>query len=53
LAGIAGGCLAVEPISAGGDSVIRIPENIIDVVTFPFPEALTETMSDSVSVIVS
>jgi len=53
LAGIVGGCLAVEPISAGGDSVIRVSENINEAVSFPQAEGITETITESVTVMVT
>ncbi len=53
MAGIAGGCLAVEPISAGGDSVIRVQENINESVTFPESQGIVETISETVTVIVT
>jgi len=54
LAGVAGGCLAVEPITEAGDSVIRILEPPIQTsVSFPTPEIIVETISESVSVVVT
>jgi len=71
LAGVAGGCLAVEPIAEAGDSVIRISEllsesvkflapqvvvsesPITDSVSFPTPNSVNETISESVSVVVT
>ncbi len=51
MAGVAGGCLGIEPISAGGDSVIRVRENISDSVTFPLTTAgLTEIITETVTV---
>lgn len=50
MAGIAGGCLAVEPIVEAGDSVIRIRENINEIVTFPEAEGITQTISETVTV---
>jgi len=51
LAGIIGGCEAISPISAGGDSVIRV-KNFINAgdVTFPEAETLTQIISETVSV---
>ena len=53
MAGIVGGCLGIEPISAGGDSVIRVGENISESVSFPQSEGLTETITESVTVMVT
>ena len=53
MAGIAGNCLAVEPISAGGDSVIRLTENLSESVNLPTGEGIIESISESVSVIVT
>ncbi len=54
MAGIVGGCEAISPISAGGDSVIRITNNVLDSsVTFPDFEGITESVSESVSVVVT
>jgi len=50
LAGIVGGCLGIEPISAGGDSVIRVQENINELVDFPQSEGIVETISETVTV---
>jgi len=50
LVGIAGGCLAVEPIGTGGDSVIRVSENINESVTFPESQGIVETITESVTV---
>ncbi len=54
MAGIVGGCLGIEPISAGGDSVLRV-KNFINTgeVTFPQAEELTQTISESVTVMVT
>jgi len=50
LAGIAGGCNAIEPLSTGGDSVIRIGENVIEQVAFAQATNLIETVTESVTV---
>ncbi len=51
MAGIVGGCEAISPISAGGDSVIRIQAgNINEDVTFPTGEQLLQTISETVSI---
>ena len=51
LVGSIGGCFGIEPILAGGDSVIRV-RNFINTgdVTFPEPETLVQNISESVSV---
>lgn len=53
MAGIVGGCLGIEPISAGGDSVIRISQNVNESVTFPQAEGIIETITETVTVQVS
>lgn len=50
MAGIIGGCLGIEPISAGGDSVIRISQNINETVTFPEAEGIIQTINETVTV---
>lgn len=54
MAGIVGGCEAISPISAGGDSVIRVAEDpILESVSFPTGEGVIETISETVSVVVT
>ncbi len=54
MAGIVGGCEAIAPIAEGGDSVIRVSNRLGETsVTFPSSETVTETISESVSVIVT
>lgn len=51
MAGILGGCSAIEPIVAGGDSVIRVSENINESVTFPVADpAIVETITETVTI---
>ncbi len=50
MAGIAGGCLAVEPIVEAGDSVIRVKENINEFVNFPEAEGIVESIIETVTV---
>jgi len=50
LAGVVGGCLAVEPIVALGDSVIRISENVNESIIFPQAEGIQETISETVTI---
>jgi len=50
LAGVVGGCLAVEPILEAGDSVIRVTENLSESVGFGEAQGITETISESVTV---
>ncbi len=50
MAGIIGGCLGIEPITEAGDSVIRISENINEVVNFPSPQGISESITESVIV---
>ena len=53
MAGIIGGCEAISPISAGGDSVIRVTENLSESVNFAQAQGITETISESVTVMVT
>jgi len=53
LAGVVGGCLAVEPIVALGDSVIRVSQNINETVEFPQAEGITQTITETVTVLVT
>jgi len=54
LAGVVGGCLGIEPISAGGDSVIRITGlNVSETVSFPSGEGIQEIVSETVTVLVT
>jgi len=53
LVGDIGGCLGIEPIRAGGDSVIRPRETIEQIVAPVDPEVPTETISQSVTVSVT
>ncbi len=54
MVGVVGGCSAIEPISAGGDSVIRITEDpISESVGFLQSESVTETIIESVTVMVT
>jgi len=53
LAGIVGGCLGIEPITEAGDSVIRVSENINEAVSFPQAEGIVESISESVTVLVT
>jgi len=53
LVGVAGGCLAVEPITLGGDSVIRVSDNINESVNFPEAEGIVQTITETVSVVVT
>ena len=50
MAGVLGGCSAIEPIVEAGDSVIRVRENFSESVTFPDAEGLQETIQESVTV---
>ena len=50
MAGIVGGCLGIEPISAGGASVIRIKENVNESVIFPTGESIVESISETVTI---
>jgi len=50
LAGVVGGCLAVEPSVEAGDSVIRVNQNINESVDFPQAEELTQTINETVTV---
>jgi len=48
------GCGGLGVSGQGGDSVIRITENPITTsISFPSPEGITETISESVSVVVT
>jgi len=54
LAGILGGCAGIEPIVAGGDSVIRITGlNVNESVSFPTSEGIVENITETVTVIVT
>jgi len=53
LAGILGGCAGIEPIIETGDSVIRVTENVSESVDFPQSEQIVETITESVTVIVT
>jgi hypothetical protein len=50
MVGQIGSCNAIEPIFSGGDSVIRVKENLNQSVTFPDPESITQTITESVTV---
>lgn len=50
MAGVAGGCLAIEPIVALGDSVIRIRENVNEFVSFPEAQGIEQIISETVTV---
>jgi len=48
------GCGGLGVSGGGGDSVIRISENaIIQSVSFPQSESIVETISESVSIVVT
>jgi len=47
------GCEGLGVSGGGGDSVIRLTENILEGVTFPQAESVTESISESVTVIVT
>jgi len=53
LAGILGGCAGIEPIVEAGDSVIKISENVNESVGFGQAEAISESITESVTVIVT
>jgi len=53
LAGIIGGCEAISPIVEAGDSVIRVSQNVNQDVIFPLAEELTQTITESVTVLVT
>jgi len=53
LAGIIGGCLGIEPITEAGDSVIRIKQNINENVVFPQAQGIAETITETVTVLVT
>jgi len=53
LAGVLGGFLAIAPIVEAGDSVIRVKENINETVTFPAPQGIQESITETVTVIVT
>jgi hypothetical protein len=53
MAGEVGGCLGIEPIRGAGDSVIRPLEKFTQSVDFPEAEALTQTMTQTVSITVT
>ncbi len=54
MVGVAGGCLPAEPIAEGGDSVIRVKDSFgVETVSFPDSETLTDSISESVSIIVT
>lgn len=44
------GCSGLGVSGGGGDSVIRLTENILETVGFPDPQGITESISESVSV---
>jgi hypothetical protein len=44
------GCAGLGVSGQGGDSVIRINQNIIESVTFPEAEGLIQSISESVTV---
>jgi len=47
------GCGGLQVSGLGGDSVIRLTENLIQEVAFPDPQGITESISESVSVVVT
>jgi len=47
------GCGGLGVSGGGGDSVIRVTENLSETIAFPIPQNLTETISESVSVVVT
>jgi len=47
------GCGALQVSGLGGDSVIRVSQNVQESVTFPEPEGITENINESVTVIVT
>jgi len=47
------GCGGLGVSGLGGDSVIRVTENISQDVSFPTPQALTESISESVTVVIT
>ena len=53
MAGIVGGCLGIEPITEAGDSVIRVRENFSESVVFPEAEGITESITETVTVVVT
>ncbi len=53
MAGVAGGCLGIEPITEAGDSVIRVRENISDTVAFADAQPIVETISETVTVVIT
>jgi len=53
LAGVIGGCAGIEPIVATGDSVIRVSDNINESVSFPTSEGIVETITESVTVVIT
>ena len=53
MAGVLGGNLAITPIVEAGDTVIRVRENLNESVNFPQAEAITETITESVTVFIT
>lgn len=47
------GCGGLGVSGQGGDSVIHVNQNIVESVNFPESEGLTQSISESVSVIVT
>jgi len=47
------GCGGLGVSGGGGDSVIRVSENLLESVSFPDPQGITESISESVSVLVT
>ncbi len=47
------GCGALSVSGQGGDSVIRLREVILNDVSFPEAQGIQESISDSVSIIIS
>jgi len=53
LVGVLGGNLAIAPIVEAGDSVIRVTQNINETAILQGAEELTETITESVTVLVT
>jgi len=53
LAGVLGGNLAIAPIVEAGDTVIRIKQNIVEDVNFPQAQGVVETITETVTVLVT
>lgn len=54
MAGRIGGCGAIQGKGETGDSVIRLTDTFIgETVSFPVGESITETITESVSIVVS